>query len=375
MLTYIIKSIACSLLFWLLYKAVFEREKMLKFNRFYLLAAMAASFVIPLVTFTVTVWVPAAAVLESVLPELAAATETGGAPEGIGVVAARNYTDHIIWGLYAAVGVALLARFVLNLRSIRRNISNGAVRGMGGAKLVLADPHTAPNTFMNYIFVPRDAMPEEEILCHELAHAEQRHSIDKLILETLSIVFWFNPVLLLYRKAINLNHEYLADEAVLERYHNVVRYQTLLIRDSDATGRFGLANNFSFLTTKKRLIMMTKNTSRGMALLKQSTVIPLCALALGLFANRVTATETTLPETSLELLSTGQTPQTGATQAQMDEFKKLAAKGTTKNGEIYTIETSKYSEAELIRMRELYQLMSPEQQSLQDSYLRYIHNR
>jgi hypothetical protein len=49
MIPYILKVLAGSLFFLLVYKAVFERGKMYRFNRVYLLTALAVPFVLPLV--------------------------------------------------------------------------------------------------------------------------------------------------------------------------------------------------------------------------------------------------------------------------------------------------------------------------------------
>ena len=71
-------------------------------------------------------------------------------------------------------------------------------------------------------------MPSE-LIAHEKAHLDQKHTLDVLFVEILQIVFWFNPLLLFYKRAIKLNHEFLADQAVNAQFQSVKNYQNLLL--------------------------------------------------------------------------------------------------------------------------------------------------
>ncbi|MFT4094881.1 MAG: hypothetical protein QM640_14710 [Niabella sp.] len=53
MMIYLLKMITCSAAFYVLYALLFQKEKMLVFNRFYLLSSLVISFFIPLITITV----------------------------------------------------------------------------------------------------------------------------------------------------------------------------------------------------------------------------------------------------------------------------------------------------------------------------------
>ena len=53
------------------------------------------------------------------------------------------------------------------------------------------------------------------MLRHELAHVHQRHTHDRLVVEVLRAVLWFNPFVHLCGRALALTHEYLADKAAL----------------------------------------------------------------------------------------------------------------------------------------------------------------
>ncbi|MFN7099633.1 MAG: M56 family peptidase, partial [Flavobacterium sp.] len=75
-----------------------------------------------------------------------------------------------------------------------------------------------------------------------------------------------------------LNHEFLADEKVVHSYNNVPFYQSLLLSKANANPTFYLASNLNYILTKKRLLMMTKTTSKRKALLKKAMLLPLFTL-------------------------------------------------------------------------------------------------
>ena len=84
---------------------------------------------------------------------------------------------------------------------------------------ILLQKHIIPHTLLKYIFVNKTDFESQkipkEVLLHEQTHAIQRHSSDLLFVEVLQIIFWFNPLLYFIKKSIKLNHEFLADQAVL----------------------------------------------------------------------------------------------------------------------------------------------------------------
>ena len=110
---------------------------------------------------------------------------------------------------------------------------------------------------------------------HELVHVTQKHTLDILFIEFLKAIFWFNPLFIFYKKAIQLNHEFLADEEIVKTYNNVPFYQNLLLQKSSEQQTIYLASNLNYLVTKKRLIMMTKRTSQKIVLLKKVAVVPI----------------------------------------------------------------------------------------------------
>jgi hypothetical protein len=97
---------------------------------------------------------------------------------------------------------------------------------------------------------------------------------------------WINPVLFFCRKAIRLNHEFLADQAVAENYSDIRTYQLLLVEKVSQSKFQLLSSPFNYLLTKKRLMMMSKKTSPGTAFLKQIAILPLIVVAAIAFSSK-----------------------------------------------------------------------------------------
>ncbi|SDE10580.1 Signal transducer regulating beta-lactamase production, contains metallopeptidase domain [Dyadobacter soli] len=288
MVSYLIKSIVCSGLLLVAYHFLLEREKMLRFNRFYLLAAMAFSLLLPLITIEMPSQVVEEAVTDNpVMQPFVSAAAADHAPQPIPVQERNALPAYLPGLLYGLVAAALLLRTGFQMLVIIRSKSGRRIVSFNHAKLVLMPDETSTYSFFNFIFIPQKAFDNRdipnEILTHELAHARQMHSLDILFTELLIALWWFNPLLLLYRRAIRLNHEYLADDAVLAGPTEVQQYQLLLLDTLLAQRTTALASSFNYPFTKKRLAMMTTNINLRIQLIKKAFIallLPVLAFAV-----------------------------------------------------------------------------------------------
>ncbi len=107
-----------------------------------------------------------------------------------------------------------------------------------------------------------------------------------IFIELLQTIFWFNPLFILYKKAIQLNHEYLADDAVIKHCDDIPAYQYLLLDKSLLRNHIVLSSPFNYSVTKKRLVMMTKKYDQQSVLFKKLCMIPLFALVILVFSTR-----------------------------------------------------------------------------------------
>ncbi|HTH55126.1 MAG TPA: M56 family metallopeptidase [Cyclobacteriaceae bacterium] len=239
--------------------------------------------------------------------------------------------------LYIATCLLFLSRFVRNLMSLHRKIKTSKRISWNSSCLILVDDPTVPFSFANYIFVNRSDFEaqklEEEILHHELTHVQQKHTIDILFIELLLVFAWLNPILFLYRRAIRLNHEFLADESVVSRF-DTYRYQVLLLNKTSTSVAMPMSSTFNYTLTKTRLIMMTRKTPLVLAIFKQVAVIPVAAASIFLFGERAFAQQSNADKKAVETetvkkqapLGFPKANSIGTTTEMMNEYKSIINK-------------------------------------------------
>lgn len=297
MIDFIIKSAISLTILLGFYHLVLEREKMHHFKRFYLLFAVVISFAIPFLTFEIVKIIPVVQQFEPLNTVVtAAAIPESEIQENVEPIEESiDFTPYILWSLYAGISLLLMVRFGKNIWKLTtKSKSNPSVK-YKNANLVFVPEKTLPHTFLNSIFINfedyNNRNIEDELYTHELVHVTQKHTLDILFIEFLKVIFWFNPIFIFYKKAIQLNHEFLADEEIVKTYNDVPFYQNLLLQKSSGTQTIYLASNLNYLVTKKRLIMMTKSTSQKIAVLKKIATVPILAGLIYFFCVEVVAQE------------------------------------------------------------------------------------
>jgi len=250
--------------FYLIYITFLAKEKTHRFNRFYLLITLFVSLIVPFIN----------------LPPLAGLStiSTSAVSDNFVVNAVKQINDNSIQSfpmnngqfsmlifIYFSIGAIFLLRFLFNLSRLVFIIRNQQSIKSRNAYFILMDKTIMPFTFLNYIFVNRQDYLSNQVdnllLEHELAHVSQKHSIDVIIIELCQIFLWLNPILILYKKAIKLNHEFMADNSVIESSKKPIAYQNLLVNVSSIQLSPYFANSFNSSLTKKRLIMISRKKS------------------------------------------------------------------------------------------------------------------
>ncbi|WP_222612244.1 M56 family metallopeptidase [Psychroserpens burtonensis] len=193
-----------------------------------------------------------------------------------------NYTPIILWSLYGLGIFVFLLKFCINLNTIISRIKNNPKLKTGSFIHVLVSNLKTPHTFFNYIFFNKHKFEQndipKEVLIHEQTHAKQKHSIDVLLLELLQIIFWFNPLIYLLKRDVKLNHEFLADRAVLQNGIEPSTYQTILLAFSSKAEHQELANAINYSSIKKRFTVMNTHTSKRSIWLRSLLILPVLAL-------------------------------------------------------------------------------------------------
>jgi bla regulator protein BlaR1 len=198
----------------------------------------------------------------------------------------------------------------------------------------------------------------------------------------------------LYRKSIQLNHEFIADAAVLNGSNDVKSYQYLLLGKIANVQSLSITSQFNYSVTKKRLIMMSKTTSTVAAMLARLAIIPVMAIAFILFCTKTDAQQQ--PETAAKqavkpaqrkvsnsptkqrsakppvLFSFGDYPHTknGAPEALVTAYKNITAKYEEEPGNSI-LHPGKITQEDKDKMEVMFKQMSLEQQQGQSIMFYY----
>ena len=298
MIVYVLKFSACLLILQVFYKLFLEKESIHRLKRYYLLLAIFAAVIIPSITFTTVVEQPLVSVSEMVLIS-----------EGDMIVETDRFLSILVmvaWIVYGMGVIIFGCKFLVNLFSIRSKIVNNPKQYQKGFTNVLLQKLTVPHTFFSYIFLDKTKYENNEIPeavhLHEQAHAKQQHSLDILFIELLQIVLWFNPLIYFLKKDIKLNHEYLADAAVINQGISLSLYQEIVLAFSAFEHKTELAHAFNYSSIKKRLTIMKTKTSKQRAWIRSLLLLPLLAILVYGFSQEKVITEKTSLQKSNDII-------------------------------------------------------------------------
>lgn len=285
--SYLLKASAGLVLFFALYLLVLQKLTFFKFNRFYLLGALMVSFAIPTLHFTIEWEVqPAASEIVSVASPMNIENLQSAHIEPLVDVpkdfqpeklmeqqtdwlALLPYAYAMIAALLLLIGMRKL--FVL-VRYTRQN-----AKSIDGLKLLEKTEGFTNCSFFNYVFIDGSNLAPKELavlLNHERVHAQQYHSIDKIIMMMAKAIMWFNPVIYLWDKALEQTHEYEADEATANHFGSK-DYASLLLKLAVSESQTTLVHNFVKSPIKERIKMLFNTKSKKMKKLMYLLVVPI----------------------------------------------------------------------------------------------------
>ncbi|WP_312769501.1 M56 family metallopeptidase [Epilithonimonas sp.] len=258
---------------------------MFGFNRFYLLLALVFSYTIPFVKINL----PGISQQKNQLIFEEIPTQQ--------LIQNANQTSQFDW-MNSILVACILVSVVLIIKSIISIMKIINLKGMDiiyhNQKVKLVDKNLPPFSFWNKIYLSKSYFENQQIdnriFLHEKTHIVQKHSWDILFLEILKVISWFNPALYFYKKAMTDNHEFLADESIIQQKNNVKDYQTLILSEILQTQNLRLTHQFNYNNTKKRFIMMTIKKSKFEATKKLIAVSAFAGLSI-LFVQKVYASE------------------------------------------------------------------------------------
>lgn len=269
MVTYIIKSTACLLIFYGFFHFYLRPYKILIFNRYFLISSLILSLIIPLIIIPVKTDYTVTNNLDKLIIPVGKTLQIGAINE---ISVHQSSYQNIIPVLYIIISSVLLIRYLVNIFIIIRKTHLCKKIENTNTTLILVEEKTLPYSFFKYIFVNKSDFENgrinKELLLHEETHCLQYHSFDIILLELIHVFFWFNPTIWLFKKSILLNHEYTADNYVIAD-NATSEYQQILLNLVIQNNANTLVSHIKNSFIKNRLIMMTSNESIHNAILRK----------------------------------------------------------------------------------------------------------
>ncbi|WP_288276487.1 M56 family metallopeptidase [uncultured Prevotella sp.] len=281
-LTYDLKVAALLAVFYMFYRLLLSRETFHCVNRIVLLTTAVASFILPLCVITLH---------KTVVIEL---TETHVDFEGMTMMI-EEAEQQPFWQTAAVIAffigmVATLGYTLSNVLRVWLLISHSQQHPQpDGTVICVTSFDVSPFSWMHYIVLSQSDYEAQDasILAHERGHIRRRHSLDLLLVDTLTALQWFNPAMWMLRQDLRAIHEYEADAAVLSQGINMRQYQYLLIQKAVSHCGYSVANGISHSTLKNRINMMLHKNSSRASLLKLLALVPIVGIALAMQAETV----------------------------------------------------------------------------------------
>ncbi|MCU7616822.1 M56 family metallopeptidase [Chryseobacterium sp. PBS4-4] len=247
------KVVLCSAVMFLYYQSFLKDKTFHHYNRFYLLFTVAVSIVLPLLKIEYFTIEFSEKVYE-VFAKFQSVKVSKGTNDGI------NYLKYIN---IAIIGVAFILLIklsfgILKIQKFKTQFKKEKIEGINFYQTNLSE---APFSYFKNLFWKNTIIINsdigKQILKHEMVHIEQKHSYDKIFIEIVTAVFWFNPIFYLIKKEINLIHEYLADKKAVRQSDTKV-FAQMLLASHFSGNQLSVTSPFLSSNLKKRLKMIQK---------------------------------------------------------------------------------------------------------------------
>ncbi len=277
---YMLKVNLAILICWALYRIAFRKFTFFQWNRFYLLASVVLSFILPLLRFPPGSQLVAAAELNGIdweyvdylvgTPVVLASENTGIAPRSL------------VLAIYLGGALFLMIACIWRFLHIRKLTVHATRIENGPVQIYVQDGSHGSFTLFRRIYLDRHAWENkvDHVLRHEMVHASQLHSIDLMFMSFVGVLLWFNPFVFLLMRYARENHEYLADENALDGPDTLAAYLVCLRDETIRRNSPAIANYFKSSTIKKRIIMLTNHQSNHQKKWRYLAILPIVALLM-----------------------------------------------------------------------------------------------
>jgi len=280
---YLLKVNLALLLCWVLYWTTFRKLTFFQWNRFYLLASVVLSLILPLLRLQWKSTMVAVADIGGI--DWTYMDHLATTPVALTEQAGSWSPGSVLLMVYLAITLSLLVRSALRFRQLGLSTRGARRIRKGRVKVYIQDQRTGSFTLFRRIYLDRYAFENRlrPVLKHEMVHAVQLHSLDLLFMEFVVAMLWFNPFVFVLLRSIRENHEYLADQYAHGDQSSLREYLECLKAETIRYFSPVPASYFKSSTIKKRIIMLTNHKSNRSKKWRYLGILPLLALIIVLF--------------------------------------------------------------------------------------------
>jgi len=283
-ISYLLKVNLYWILFYGWYWLMLRNHTFFKLNRFFLVISLMLSLLLPLIEFpeVVTLTAPVSNNVSGYYSSPQTVIQSTDAP---------IHWEMLAFIFYAGITSCLLLKLLRGFYHLGLLIRKGERLQFENYTLVLL-PESSPKSpaagsfsFFNWLIVSSQDYDRnlDMIIQHETVHIRQFHSFDIILIEVLKILFWFNPVLWLYKSSIREVHEFLADEQAENRDF----YAAFLVSYAQKNSVAFITNQFfNASLLKDRVRMLYKNRTSNRLIYQYLVVVPVIILVVLITAAR-----------------------------------------------------------------------------------------
>jgi len=271
---YLLKASMVIALFYLCFFSLLKKETFFQHNRGFLLIGLIIALVFPLIVIPIYIPITPSTISETLFVQPTVSNYNTLKPANT-----LEWTA-LIPMIYSVGLMVFLIQFIFQFGSLALLLFKNPKTTDNIYTYVIVENKLSPFSFFKWIVYNPNSYKSEEldlILTHEKVHVNQWHSIDILFTQLTCIVFWFNPLVWLYKKEVRQNLEYIADAQTQSKSNTKKEYQHLLLKTSIANHDILLTNNFYNSSIKKRILMLNKSRSNKKNQLKYLLILPLLA--------------------------------------------------------------------------------------------------
>ena len=284
---YIAKSSGLVVLFYCAYYFLLRKETFFNSNRWFLLTGLVTSLILPFLFYTKIVWIDP-------VPVSSANYSQSFIPQTIQPESFEINWNYVIISIYCIGFLVFIIKFAADFYSLNSVLKGKKIQQQADFKFIDVSENIAPFSYFDYIVYNSSMYTSSElenIIEHEKVHSDQNHTIDVLISRVFCLLFWFNPIIWLYKKAILQNLEFIADNEASKKISDKKAYQYTLLKITTHESCVAITNHFYQSLIKKRIVMLNKNQSKKRNYWKYYAILPALVAFVFLFQIKTIAQE------------------------------------------------------------------------------------